>query len=196
MSSQPQCIRIIRAEHEALSAMLRSLQLMIKSGPGSQAERFFSVVRAMLVYITEYPERLHHPKESELLFPAVADQSLALRAVVERLEREHARGEASVQQLMHLLAAWECIGAPRRAAFEEALERYVGFYLEHMRIEETIVLPEAQKVLSADAWARLDAAFAANRDPLAGHGQPEAEYDRLFSLITQRAPAPIGVGAA
>lgn len=195
MSTHPSSLRIIRAEHEALSAMLRSLLLMIKAGPDSRPERFFSVVRAMLVYIAEFPERLHHPKESALLFPALANQSVGLKAVIDRLEREHARGEASVQDLMQRLAAWEFIGESRRAAFEERATRYVSFYLEHMRIEEEVVLPEARRVLNEQAWAAIDKAFEANRDPLAGHGQADPTFDRLFSLITQKAPAPIGVGA-
>ena len=61
--------QIIRDEHAALSAMLRSLSMMIEHGPGEQPERFFDVLRAMLFYIDEFPERLHHPKESKFLFP-------------------------------------------------------------------------------------------------------------------------------
>jgi hypothetical protein len=34
-------LKIIREEHAALSAMLRSLALMIERGPGDQPERFF-----------------------------------------------------------------------------------------------------------------------------------------------------------
>lgn len=41
----------------------------------------------------------------------------------------------------------------------------------------------------------MNTAFGAHRDPLAGHGQADPTFDRLFSLITQKAPAPIGVGA-
>jgi hypothetical protein len=33
----------------------------------------FDVLRAMLFYIDEFPERLHHTKESELLFPSCAN---------------------------------------------------------------------------------------------------------------------------
>ena len=51
---------------------LRSLQLMVERGPKKDADRFFAVLRAMLFYVDEFPERLHHPKETELLFPKVA----------------------------------------------------------------------------------------------------------------------------
>ena len=79
-------------------------------------------------------------------------------------------------------------------AFESALHKYMDFYLGHMALEEEVILPEAERVLSAAEWAEIDAAFAQNADPLTGHYPPPAEYERLFSMIVQRAPAPIGLG--
>ncbi len=55
-------LRIIREEHAALAAMLRSLQLMVERGPKKDVDRFFSVLRAMLFYVDEFPERLHQPQ--------------------------------------------------------------------------------------------------------------------------------------
>jgi hypothetical protein len=50
-------------------------------------------------------------------------------------------------------------------------------------------------VFGPQDWAEIDAAFAANRDPLTGH-EPAAEYRQLFKLIVAHAPAPIGLGEA
>src|SRR5690606_10305416 len=97
--------------------MLRSLTMMIGHGPGDAPERFFEVLRAMLFYIDEFPERRHHPKESDLLFPRLARAAPALMPVIERLEAEHMRGEGKVRELQHLLLAWELIGESRRNAF-------------------------------------------------------------------------------
>ena len=35
-------------------------------GRATQPERFFDVLRAMLFYIDEFPERLHHPEGVEV----------------------------------------------------------------------------------------------------------------------------------
>jgi hypothetical protein len=64
-----------------------------------------------------------------------------------------------------------------------------------MRLEEAVVLPAAQRVLSDADWAELDAAFATNCDPLTGRTPRDPVFDRLFTRIEMRAPAPIGVGA-
>lgn len=188
-------LQIIRDEHTAVAAVLRSLAMMITRGPGDTPERFFDVLRAMLFYIDEFPERLHHPKESNLLFPRLARLAPELMPVIRRLEADHMLGEGRVRELQHLLLAWELMGESRRAAFTEAAQAYTGFYLEHMRTEETELLPAAQKVLGADDWAELDAAFQKDRDPLAG-GARDPCYDRLLARIVLTAPAPIGVGAA
>ena len=187
-------LRIIREEHAALAAMLRSLVLMVERGPKKDVENYFSVLRAMLFYVDEFPERLHHPKETDLLFPKVAAASREAAEVVRRLDRDHARGEAAVRELQHLLLAWELIGETRRGAFEGACIRYVNFYLDHMQLEETAILPEAELWLSADEWAQLDQAFESNCDPLSGKYPPDPAYERLFAHILRKAPAPIGVG--
>ena len=185
--------RIIYEEHAAVAAVLRSLLAMLRQGPDTEPERFFDVLRAMLFYIDEFPERRHHPKESELLFPKLARARPELMPVIDRLENDHTAGESKVRELQHLLLAWELIGESRREAFESQAREYVTFYLNHMRTEETELMPAAEKSLSADDWAELDAAFTIDRDPLAG-GVRDRHYDRLFTRIVLTAPAPIGVG--
>ena len=185
-------LQIIRDEHAALAAVLRSLAMVLERGPLDEPERFFDVVRAMLFYIDEFPERLHHPKESDLLFPKLARVAPELMPVIERLELDHMKGELRVRGLQHLLLAWELIGESRRANFLDSAREYVRFYLEHMFIEETEILPAAERLLTPLDWEQLDAAFLSSRDPLAG-GPREPCYDRLFTRIVMTTPAPIGV---
>lgn len=187
-------IKVIQEEHAALAAMLRSMLMMLDKGPGDEGESFFDVLRAMLFYIDEFPERLHHPKESDLLFPRVARHSPSVMPVIEQLERDHMKGEAAVRELQHLLLGWELMGDSRRARFEDELRKYISFYLDHMRLEENVIIPEARKVLDADDWKVLDQAFSANQDPLVTKNRRDPTYDRLFTRIVMRAPSPVGLG--
>jgi hemerythrin-like domain-containing protein len=129
-----------------------------------------------------------------LLFPPVARLAPETREAIARLEADHASGESAVRELQHLLVAWEMMGESRHEAFDIAIKRYLGFYLAHMRLEETVILPAAQRVLSSDDWLKLDEAFATNCDPLTGKYPPDPAYARLFHEILTRAPAPIGLG--
>jgi len=189
-----ECIKVIQEEHTALAAMLRSMLMMLDRGPGDEPENFFDVMRAMLFYIDEFPERLHHPKESDLLFPRVARHSPHVMTVVEQLERDHMKGETAVRELQHLLLAWELMGDGRRKRFEDELRVYIDFYLDHMRLEETVIIPEARKVLDEGDWKALDEAFLSNADPLVNPSLRDPAYDRLFTRIVMRAPSPVGLG--
>lgn len=192
--TQHSALQIIRDEHASLAAMLQSMRMMVKRGPAEDRRNFFDVVRAMLFYIDEFPERLHHPKESNLLFPKVVKLAPKVMGAIDKLERDHLSSEKAARDMQHMLLAWELLGASRRQAFEEALEKYINFYLEHMSLEESVILPEAERCFSADDWRVLDAAFAENADPLTGHYPPAQEFEKLFSLIVTRAPSPIGLG--
>ena len=186
-------LTIIRDEHSAVAAVLRSLTALVANGPGDHPERFFDVLRAMLFYIDEFPERLHHPKESDLLFPRLVRVRPDLLPVIHALEEDHIKGEARVRELQHLLLAWELLGESRRPVFERQAQEYVRFYLEHMATEERQILPAAEQSFTDADWAVLDAAFGTDRDPLAS-GVRDPHYDRLFTRIVLTAPAPIGVG--
>jgi hemerythrin-like domain-containing protein len=187
-------LQTIRDEHASLAAMLQSMRMMIERGPSDDRRNFFDVVRAMLFYIDEFPERLHHPKESNLLFPKVVKAAPKVMGAIDKLERDHMYSEKAARDLQHLLLSWELLGATRRQAFEDAFKKYVDFYLEHMQLEESVILPEAERCLSEEDWAILDKAFAENADPLTGHYPPTQAYEKLFTLIVSRAPAPIGLG--
>ena len=187
--------RIIREEHTALSAMLRSILLLLEQHRRQRTLPDFSALRAMIFYVDEFPEKRHHRKESELLVPKLRARTPLSRELLDDLDADHARGERNIRELEHALLGFEMMGESRRQAFEGAAQRYVDFYLTHMGKEEREILPLAERVLTADDWAELDAAFAANRDPLTGHA-PEADYAALFTRIVGMVPAPIGLGDA
>ena len=192
--SRHSALQTIRDEHASLAAMLQSMRLMVQKGPSDDRRQFFDVLRGMLFYIDEFPERLHHPKESNLLFPKVVKLAPKVMGAVDKLERDHMRSEKAARDLQHLLLAWELLGPGRRAAFEEAVDQYIEAYLAHMNLEENVILPEAERCFSEEDWRLLNVAFAENADPLTGQYRPTEAYEKLFSLIVTRAPSPIGLG--
>lgn len=187
-------LEIIRDEHASLAAMLRSLRMMLQRGPGQDAKAFFDVLRGMLFYIDEFPEKLHHTKESLLLFPKVLKAAPQVKDTLDRLEQDHTHSEAGVRKLQHLLAAWEWLGDSRKSAFEEKCINYIDAYMDHMRLEESVILPQAIQHLTEAEWVELDAAFKENADPLNGKYARDPVYDRLYSCVVSAAPAPIGLG--
>ena len=186
-------LRILREEHQALSAMLSSVLLLLAPNRPAGTPPDFEALRAILFYVDEFPERRHHRKETQLLFPKLRARTPLARDLLDRLDDEHGRGERRIRDLQHALLAFEMMGEPRREVFEQAARLYVDFYFAHMNLEEKEIFSLAERVLTDDDWSELDEAFAADRDPLTGH-QPEAEYRALFTRIVALVPAPVGLG--
>ena len=138
-------LTIIRAEHQALSAMLTSLSMLLAEYRHKGSPPDFRLLQAMLLYVDEFPEKLHHTKESELLFPLLRARSPEATEILDRLDREHANGEKAIRDLEHELLAFEVLGGSRGTNFEQSANRYVEFYLAHMALEETEVLPLAKR---------------------------------------------------
>ena len=193
-------LQIIRDEHSALSAVLRSIGLLLSEHRRRGTLPDFTVLRAMLFYIDEFPERVHHTKESQLLFPKLRARSGELGEVLDRLDHDHGDSEGAVRELEHELLGLEMMndapdGESRRLRFEQTMQEYIASYLEHIRTEESLVLPLAERVLTQADWKELDAAFMQNRDPLT-HREPDDRYRPLFKRILMTLPAPFGLGPA
>lgn len=193
----PLAVRVIRAEHDVLAAMLRTLPQLLQAHRRAGTPPDFGALRAMLFYVDEFPERLHHVKESELLFPRLRALDPALRETLDDLDADHAQGERAIRELQHSLLAWEQMGEARRDKFEQQLKVYAARYLRHMKREEAEILPRALALFSADDWADLDAAFGSHQDPLAPRaGQAvDAAYAALRERILAALPEPFGWGA-
>ena len=185
-------IQKIRDEHRSISAVLHGLQQLARDAQNARVKPGFEALRAMIRYIDEYPERLHHPKEDEYLFARLEARAPEAKPLVASLRAEHENGARLVRDLERALVFFE-EGWPAGATeFLEAVNAYADFHWKHMRKEESELLPLAEKRLSAEDWRAIDAAFDVNQDPIAGIR--ERDFEALFSKIVNLAPAPIGFG--
>jgi hemerythrin-like domain-containing protein len=186
-------LNIIRSEHRALAAVIHGLQYLVeqvhKGGPAPDLKVF----RAMLHYIDTFPERLHHPKEDRYLFAKILLRYPEGSSIIAGLEAQHVHGARLIRELERALLAWEEEGAPAFPNFAHRVREFSEFHWKHMREEEDVVLPLAERVLLDEDWKEIDAAFEGNKDPLIGKVVQE-DLDKLFSHIVNIAPPPIGVG--
>ena len=116
---------VIHDEHQALAAMLRSMSLLVDQAHREGHAPDFAVLRAMLFYVDEFPERLHHPKESELLFPQVRARCPELAATLDGLYEYgaahgfgRAGGRAGAQVERRAGRAWFRTGGAKRCVSE------------------------------------------------------------------------------
>lgn len=200
MASVPVTLRVVRDEHGSLSAVLRCLVLMLSEARRRSRLPDVALLRAMLFYLDEFSERVHHAKESELLFPAIRRRSAEAADILDRLDHDHACSRDAVRELEHALLGVEMMsgvmeGSARFDRFEQGLHDYIARTLEHLELEEADVLPLAERVLVPADWSALDAAFQAHRDPL-GSDEPAPAYQPLYHRIRAALDDPIRLGSA
>lgn len=185
-------IQKIRDEHRSISAVLHGLKQLARDAQDARVKPGFEALRAMVRYIDEYPERLHHPKEDEYLFSRLEARAPQVEPLVAALKAEHQEGARKVRDLERALVFFE-EGWPMGAReFLEAVDAYAEFHWNHMRKEEGELLPLAEQHLRPEDWREIDAAFDVNQDPIAGIR--ERDFEALFSKIVSLAPAPLGFG--
>jgi branched-chain amino acid transport system ATP-binding protein len=186
-------IDIIHNEHRALAAVLQALRVVMDGIRDQGRAPDFQLLAALIEYITQVPEKLHHPKEDDHLFARLRQRSPALAPLLDRLQAQHREGAAMIRAVETALIHYLARGPAGFAEFDAAAARYLEFTWEHLSVEEKELLPSARQVLSGTDWAQIDAAFEANREPWSG---PTGEFEALFSRIVNLVPPPHGVGPA
>jgi hemerythrin-like domain-containing protein len=173
--------RIIQDEHESLASVIRGMQYFthaIEQGGKTPDLRLF---RAMLVYMNDYPERVHHPKEDRYLFARLRKRTSEMDLTLAELEYQHAQGAGLTHEIQHALARFEFEGLPAFPALRRLVDKYAQSYLRHMEIEEGAVLSAAARFLTAQDWLVIEAAFSEIPAPLTG-ALIRNDFAKLFSL--------------
>src|SRR5215213_4244087 len=121
-------IQKIRDEHRTLSAVLHGLKQLARDAQNAGVRPGFQALRAMVRYIDEYPEKLHHPKEDKYLFARLVARAPDARPLVEELQAEHQEGARLIRELERALLFLE-EGWPADAReFQAAVDRYAKFH--------------------------------------------------------------------
>jgi hemerythrin-like domain-containing protein len=185
---------IIRSEHRSLSAVLHTLQVLARAARERRLAPDFALMRLIVDYLESFHQRFHHPKEAEHLFKALRGRAGEAHGTLAKLEREHAQSDERLAVLRGAIDAAQS-GAGGLDELASVVEAYADFHWRHMRTEEDLIMPLAERELSGEDWQRIDAALADNDNPVFGAARRE-EYRRLLAAIAEHAPPPLGSGGA
>jgi nucleotide-binding universal stress UspA family protein/hemerythrin-like domain-containing protein len=186
-------LAIVGDEHRSLAAVIHGLDFLVREARANGRPPSFPLLRAMLHYVKEFPERLHHPKEDAYLFRKLRIRTHEIDDTLDELERQHAEGHRQIDALEEGIVRYEADPANGFAAFADAVERFSSEQMAHMRLETKIVLPAARKHLRTEDWVEIGQAFADNGDPRFSIDNDE-EFRQLFARILNLVPQPIPGG--
>lgn len=180
-------LEIIQKEHEHLSIVIQAMLSFVRSIKGGNENQDLKIFRTMLYYITEYPERIHHPKEDQILFAKIKERTHQLDNELDALSEQHSNGELLVHRLHDALLRYEFGGMEAFQHFHALVEQYAHFYYAHMRTEEERILPIAKLILNDADWKVVDASFIKNQEMMDETGQ-RYNYEQLFAQISSFTP--------
>jgi len=188
-------LAVIRDEHRSLAAAIHGLEYLVREARDRSAQPQFPLLHAMVHYIKAFPEALHHPKEEAYLFRKLRSRTHEFDDTLDELARQHADGHVLVAELEGALAGYEADPAQGLPAFAAAVERFARTQWQHMSLETKVVIPAAQRFLTAEDWAEIETAFSQNGDPRFSVDTDE-EFRQLFVRILNLAPAGVVGGEA
>jgi len=185
----------IREEHRSLAAVIHGLEYLVRETRERGAEPQFALLRAILHYIKAFPEALHHPKEDAYLFSKLRLRTSEFNDTLDELGRQHVEGSKLVRAMDAALDRYEADPKGGFDGFAEAVKRYVAHEWPHMILETKVVLPAAQKYLTAEDWSEIGHAFAQHGDPRFNVDTDE-EFRQMFTRILNLAPENVIGGTA
>lgn len=173
-----------RADHVNFTRLLDLLEAQLAVFHDGDAPRY-ELMLDIMYYMTHYCDVLHHPKE-ELVFAKIKARNKELATVVDTLNAQHTTlrelGEALARDLDGIVDG----SIFPRERVESSAAQYAAHLRNHMRIEETEILPWAEKLLHEKDWAEVDRAIRHVEDPLFG-SSAEARYATLRDHIAREA---------
>ncbi len=166
-SALPRVLRCLFEEHRHLNALMRALERKTRQN-GSLKVGDYCLLRDIVWYLHDYPDRVHHPTEN-LLFEKMLQRDPSRKKTVTGLRRDHKAVAVETRGLLDLLD--KAIDKPGKKV-EQSVRRdcldFVEHQREHMQFENQKLFPAAIETLSEVDWKQIETHFAAVEDPLFG----------------------------
>ncbi len=173
----PDILRALVEEHHYQLRVFRLLEKQVAL-LNQRKQPDYEVMHGVMRYMTNYPDRFHHPKE-DLVFRKLVERDPPSAPQVEHLLADHVQILARGAELLALID--RCRADPRTAdtfALRKSAHRYIGHLRRHMDVEELRAFPRARQVLRSADWAEIDANMKPILDPVFGE-EATAEFEVL-----------------
>ncbi len=180
-------LTIIHDEHRSLGAVLHGLRFLVREALDKGRDLDFKLMWAMIYYMDAFSQRLHDPREETYLFARLRERTHDADEIIATLEKQHADSAEQRRRLEQLLGQLEAGIPGSLETLVNEVEQQVEDARQHMKLEETTVIPLAKKFLTTEDWIGIAEAFGEHGDPRFG-AKPEHEFRDLFTRIVNLAP--------
>lgn len=181
----------IRQDHVNLAKLLNAVERQLALFDKGETPDY-DIIRGVADYCLNYPDLYHHPKE-DVIFQHLRRRDPLVVQQVGNLDAEH---QALAALTRHFADAVHNVlrdAEVSREAFDKAARDFLGTYRAHMRKEEEVFLPAAERALDEADWREVEAQMAQHEDPVFGPGGEKRFKElRQHILDWEREDAPAG----
>ncbi len=173
----------LRGDHRNMVMLLDFLEAEINRLAAS-AEPDYDLVRDIMLYVTEYPDVVHHPKE-DIVYRHLKSLRPEIHTDLERVETDHQYLEELGRKLRNGIEAISIGANLNRDELIEKLYHYMEQHREHMYWEEINLFSLADELQHYGDWSEVVLKNNEISDLLFG-SRVERKYRRLLARIQQR----------
>lgn len=170
-------------DHDGLRRILYLLEeLLISIYRGSSQN--YSLLRRILAYIQDHPERIHHPAEdavfSVMFKNGVNDRKF--RDDVNTLMKDHSEIEGIIRETIEAVDSILVSHHPDVADIGDKLSTLINLQRAHLLFEEMNVYPRIAEHLGEKDWEDIALLVPDHEDPIFG-GEVKKEYELIFKAF-------------
>jgi hemerythrin-like domain-containing protein len=145
-------MKTLRAEHRHMATVMQLFSEQLKAIEGGELVDTH-VVYEIMDYMVTWPDRFHHPRE-DLIYARVAEINVKVRDDVDSLQRDHDHTGKRGREVLKDIERWR-LGEVSGTVVVKSGRAYIDHIHEHMNLEEKLVFPRIETVLTLQDWREL-----------------------------------------
>ena len=148
------------AEHRVIERVIQSLPVAVAAL--DQGRRLdLQKLRGVVEFLRDYADRRHHQREEDIFFPLLVQRGVPPEGCpIGGLNNEHEKGRVLVSALNEAITGYEQQRAEAGASLRQILQDLVTLYKKHLWMEDELVFPMAEKLVTEADDQALKKQFA------------------------------------
>lgn len=175
-------VQQLETDHRNFARILKFMESQIDKIENKEKVNL-EVISDAMKYVIDYQDVVHHPKE-DVLFDLLRNRDESKIKEIDKLELQHKQLALDGLQLQELLEAVVQDEPVARQSIINLGRKYIANIFDHMRLEETEVLPTAANCLNKSDWQKIEQATDWKGDPVFGD-DVEEDYQQLRDSIME-----------
>ena len=159
-SADGTAIQSMSGEHRHIEAVIKALSDAV-AALDAQQELNTPKLRGVVEFLRVYADQRHHQREEGIFFPLLVQRGVPPQGCpIGGLNNEHEKGRALVSVLDKGITAYEQKQSGADHAVRQTLQEIIDLYRKHLWMEDAMVFPMAEKLITETDNKELKEKFA------------------------------------